>query len=140
MADELSVAEEWIAATLAADPTVSSYVGARIFDRPPPEGTEYPYIIFSHASNSDVRGVGTARVMSDTIYLVKAVAGTDHSDALADVAEAIESALTTAQPVATTDGYVEGCVRERMVRYTEYTDGETYAHRGGEYKLIATMS
>ncbi len=139
--DEFQVAETWIKDTLLADEAVADYVADRIFDAPPPEGTQYPYIIFSMASTDDVRGIGTARIMSDTIYTVKAVMGTGQHEDLGAVASAIDTALTLDHSVAVgTIGSIEACVRQRGVRYTEYTAGNEYAHRGGDYQILVSLN
>ena len=136
--DELSVIEVWIVETLNADPTVAQLVGGRIFDTPPPEGTQYPYIIYNMSSVNDVRGVGTQRIMSDTIYIVKAVASTEQTRRLAELAGAMDAALTLTQPAAVgLIGTVHSSVRERPVKFNEYTGGNRYSHRGGEYAIVA---
>lgn len=139
--DEFQLAETWIKATLLAATGVTDYVADRVFDAPPPEGTQYPYIIFNMASTDDVRGVGTARIMSDTIYTVKAVIGTGQHEDMGAIAAAIDVALTLEQPEAVgTDGSIEACVRQRGVRYTEYTAGNEYAHRGGDYQILVSLN
>ena len=141
MSDELEVAERWIRSALLASTAITDYVGDRIFDLPPPRGTLYPYIVFNTQSAEDVRGVGTQRIMSDSIYTVKAVAETDDSSKLAPLAGAIDDALVLASPVSVgTIGTALACVRERLMRYTELTDGTYYSHRGGEYRILTQVN
>ena len=119
MSDELEVAERWISAALLASTSITDYVGDRIFDRPPPRGTLYPYIVYNTQSADDVRGIGTQRIMSDSIYTVKAVAETDDSSRLAPLAGAIDDALTLSSPESVgTVGTALACVRERLLRYS----------------------
>jgi hypothetical protein len=141
MSDEPGVIEEWIVETLLASDDVTDLVDDRIFDEPPPKGTLYPYIEYTMASGSDVRtGVGITRIFSDTIFTVKAVAASGNATGLASLASAIDAALTLDHPVVTSTGVVEACVRERPVVYKEFTEGNKYEHRGGDFMIIARAS
>lgn len=140
MSDEIKVIETWLVDALSASTDVTDYVDDRIFDLPPPRGTEYPYIIYSMTSTNDVRGIGVTRIMSDTIFTVKAVARSSHAENLPALAAAIDDALTLEIPASvSTIGVVEACARERAVQLTEYTEGQHYEHRGGDYQIHARV-
>jgi hypothetical protein len=38
-----------------------------------------------------------------------------------------------------TIGVVEASVRERAVQFTEFTEGQHYEHRGGDYQIHARV-
>ena len=90
----------------------------------------------SLSTTQDVRGTGTIRIMATSIYTVKAVAETDDLSVLSPLARAVDDAITLAQPEAVTGGTVQGCVRERIVRFKETSEGQRFAHFGGEYTII----
>lgn len=139
--DEIGIVEKWIVDTLTYDPDIATVIGGRIYETPPDEGTEYPYVIYSMSSSNDVIGVGIERIMSDTMYTVKAVSSAKQTSDLADLANAIDEALTLSQPEAVgLIGTVLSCHRERIVKINEYTSGTHFSHRGGDYKIIVQKS
>jgi hypothetical protein len=140
MSDEIAVIEDWIVTALTASTDVTDYVDNRIYSTPPPRGTEYPFIIYNMTSTNDVRGIGVSRIMSDTIYTVKAVARSSNATDLPDLVAAIDVALTLEIPAVSALGTVEACVRERAVQIAEFTEGQHYEHRGGDYKVHARIS
>lgn len=138
--DVIEVVEGWLYSTLTDDSNVSSIVGTRVFDQPPKEGTEYPFIIYNGGSFQDIRGVGITRFVSGTIYTVKAVAQTSDASVLSTLAGYIDDALTLAGGIAVTGGTVLSSVRERSVNYREFSGGKHFVHRGGEYAILAQTS
>lgn len=136
MSDEVDVAETWLEAALTGDATVNALISGRVFDAPPPENTTYPYVIYNPSSMNDVRGVGTTRIASDTMFTVKAVAQTDDHSVLTPLVSAMDDALTLSQPASVSGGTVHSCVRERPVKYREFTNGKHFVHRGGEYAIF----
>lgn len=125
---EVLVASRWLYDTLQ-----DVAPGGAWSDVAPPHVKD-PYIVFSMTDANDVRVVDGIRVLTDALYTVKAVAETETYAGLETYASQIDTALHNASSVVT-DGLIVWCVRERPVAYSETTDGLTYKHLGGMYRL-----
>lgn len=73
MPAELARVEQWMYTTLAADATVTSLCGTRIYADEAPQGATFPLIVFAHIGNVDVIRAGNNGRMAKVIYLVRAV-------------------------------------------------------------------
>lgn len=126
---------EWIYSTLAADATVASLVGARIYAGAAPQDAALPVVIFNHMAGNDLVGVGTARVLNNSLYQVKGVTkGRSHAVGQ-QIADAIDAALHGQNVSA--DGIRVGCVREQAIVYGQSDNGEEFRHAGGIYRIFA---
>jgi hypothetical protein len=136
---EAWIADQWLYSTLAGDATLANLVGGtaspRIYADVAPPTVATPFIVFRHLAQTDVRGVGTATIMTDAVYVVEGVAPTDtYGGALAQIADRIQTLLHGAAGAAGT-GRVVACVREAPFRLTESRDGKTWRRLGGTYRL-----
>ena len=73
MPAELQRVEQWLYTTLAADATVASVVGTRIYADEAPQESTFPMIIFAHIGNVDVLRSGANGRMAKNIFLVRAI-------------------------------------------------------------------
>lgn len=134
---EVSIVDAWVAARLAATVAVTNLVSTRIYNSFAPLDAEYPFIIFQQQTLRDVRGVGSDRIMVDTLYVVKGISqGTDFAQ-LGTLAAAIDSALNVPPGGAVTGGHVMASVREEPFALTEVEDGKQFRHMGGIYRIYA---
>lgn len=140
---EEAMVDTWVRSKLeahAAFDTISPGLTGRIHNRLAPEGTDFPYIVFQAQTPPEVvRGVGFEEVMVDTIYIVKAIAqGTDFL-ALAPVASAIRTALTSpnGETVTTGIGTVFTSRYERSFSMVENEQTKQFRHLGGEFRIQA---
>lgn len=131
---ETVLADAWIEAQLSGSSAVTNVVSNRIYSDVAPPNIDYPFIVYYVISPDDVRGVSSQRIMSSTIYLVKATALSSDYAALQPLVEAIDAALD-GQSGAVTGGNVLMCSRQRPHRQAETLDGNTYRHLGGEYLI-----
>jgi hypothetical protein len=136
MAAELARVEQWMYATLAADPTIAGVVGSRIYADEAPQGTDFPLVIFAHIGNVDVvRALGNGR-MAQAIYLVRAVdKGSSTSGGLKTVADRFDPLLLVQNVV------VDG-VRINYVQHDQHhirkdaTSGVPYSYLGSYYLVF----
>jgi Protein of unknown function (DUF3168) len=134
---EVSIIDSWVAARLAATPSVVTLVGSRIFNTYAPPDIDFPFIIFQQQTLRDVRGVGSERIMVDTLYVVKGIGqGSDFSQ-LGTLAAAIDTALNVPAGGAATGGLVLASVRDEPFALTEVEDGKQFRHMGGVYRIYA---
>ena len=124
----------WVAQALSDSDDVSEAVGDRIYEDVGPDDATYPFIVYSLATSQDVVGLGTQRIMADTMLTVKAVAEASR-EALSLLAAAIDTALTVASGVITTDGTIFTAIRQTEISYTERVNGHQIRHLGGEFSI-----
>ena len=146
--DELAIVDSWIASTLAANATITSLAGSRIYLEAAPTTVEvYPFIVYQMETAEDLRVVNGFRVWTDTVYIVKAIAQTSTYTDMVDIGAAIDAALTSSvggsvsipNPggAGTFDGMTFACIRERPFRLLEIDQGVAYRHVGGAYRIYA---
>jgi hypothetical protein len=127
-----------LAAQAAALDGISAGLSERIFEEVAPDDALYPFIVWQCQSPPrDVRGVGSFRVMVDTLYIVKAVAqGTSYAP-LVPVARVIDGAMTNTTGTAVGDGHVFTSTRNDQYSLREPAEGTEFRHLGGEYRIQA---
>lgn len=133
---ESTIVEAWLYSTLSGSATLKTYVDTRIYSHVAPAGAATPFVLWSHQSSHDVRGVGPTRVMASYVYQVKVVGQTGGFGGIADAADELDDLLQGATGT-TTDGIVLSCVRESTVAYAEVENGVQYRHLGGLYRIFA---
>lgn len=134
---EVVEAYEWLDATLKGDATIQSLVGnpARVHEHPAPQGTVSPYItVQSMAPLEDLDVVGAHRVWTEGLFLVRAVAETASIKVVEPIAKRIDELLHRSGG-ATADGRVVSSTREEAFYLPEFTNGKSYRHLGGVYRL-----
>lgn len=99
-----------------------------------PQGTKFPYVIFSFQGGHDVSTVNALRIWSSLLYQVKAVTDSPSFGSIAGIVRQIDILLHRASG-APTGGVVVSCDRQDPLRYVEFTNGEQYLHLGGLYRL-----
>lgn len=138
---EQDLIDRWLEARLkahAAFNAISAGLATRVFNMFAPTGTVYPFIIYQAQSPPrDIRGVGAARVMVDTLYIVKAVAQATSFSPLASIAVEIDKLLTVPNGEVVTDGVILASVRDDQFSMVETESGKQYRHFGGQYRLFA---
>ncbi len=139
---ETVVAHDWIKAALDASAALATHVSTRIYYKQAPnDETAYPFVVFQNQSAEDVRGVGLESIMSDTLYLVKAIAqATTWTTALKGAVSAVHVALTSSTGGSTADGNVWTAVRMSPFELVESEGGKEFRHLGGIYRIYAQGS
>lgn len=130
---ETANAFEWLFGVLSADQTLQSYVGQRVYRHLAPAGAPLPYVIMSYQAGSDLLVVGSARVWSALVIVVKVVGEVGTYMTLRAAVDRIDELLHGAG-----SGRVLSCVREFPLDYFETEDGVTAIHLGGQYRLLVT--
>jgi hypothetical protein len=140
---EQDVVDAWVKATLVAHGGLNTaYPGltTRIFDRFAPTGTAYPYIVFQDQSPvRDIIGVGPARVLVETLYVVKAIAQCVTYAPLREPAHEIDLAMTVPNGSALPDGALITSIRQEGFSLVEVENEVQYRHLGGVYRIQASV-
>lgn len=139
---EQAMIDGWIASKLIGASVLDDIftgLSQRVYNMFAPAFTGFPFIIFQAQSPpAVVRGVGSAEVMVDTIYVVKAIAqGTSYA-ALAPIASAIRFMLVTNNGETTSNGdEIISCSYERQFALTEVSEAKQFRHLGCELRIQA---
>lgn len=131
------IVDTWVMDTLLANTALGAMVNGNIFNFFAPPQTLFPYIVFQQQSMRDVRGVGPARIMVDTLYVVRGVGQGSDFATLAAVAREIDLSLSTPVGGAVLGGAVFNSVREEPFTLVEVEDGKQFRHLGGSYRIHA---
>lgn len=91
----------------------------------------YPIISFELYMARDVNGVGTSRIITNGVWLVRAIGATEAYSALASIADRVDTLMQGAS-----SGGVLGCIREEPFEFEEVIDGVQYRHLGGLYRIF----
>jgi len=129
------IIEPWLYATLAGDPSLAALVGDRIFGALTPDELSDPYVTFALTSARDIAGIGTARILVDALYTVKAVAQTTSLDDVRPIAARIDALLQGA--TADTPGHVLSVTRRNTISYPEVSRGVPFLHLGAVFRVEA---
>jgi hypothetical protein len=134
--NELSRANKWLYSKLAADAMISSIVGTRIYARKAPPNAAYPFIVFNYQAGTDSQGMGTARVLTRSLYQVKVICKNSPDENVYTVADRIDELI--GQGVHELQGDMRiSSRREEPLELLEDTpnSAQFYYHLGGLYRL-----
>ena len=119
---------------------LSTGLAQRVFSDLAAPDAIYPYIVYQQQVQPEVvRGVGSAEVMVDTIYIVKAIAQGTSDSALAPVAAAIHNALVSnnGEVIIGGIGTIFTCHRKSQFKLVTAEQGSQFRHLGGAYRIQA---
>lgn len=128
-----TASESWLYAVLSGDADLALLVGDRIFDGVGRPDAAYPFVVFQFQGGHDVAGVSAIRLMSQELYLVKAVGRGASYAALKPIAKRIDELLHRQRGV-TADGTVWSCVREQPFKNVYIEDRIQHRQLGGLYR------
>ncbi len=136
MASPTKVAATWLYSALTGDGAIAAAVTGGVHEGVAPAGTAYPYISFQFQDRGgrDVRVVGTARLWSDLMILVKAVVEGSDATVPEQLAADIDRVIDGKSGVAG-GGRVVSCAREQPFAMSPREHGIDYRQRGGLYRL-----
>jgi hypothetical protein len=130
-----------VVSLLSTDPTLAGLLADGVyFDVAPPNAKQFAIVsVMTELDEEDFGG----RVFEDVLYLVKAVElSTVPTKNIKAAAARIDALLNRAQFTAPGFGEVTGA-REQRLRQTEVDDVDKsirWLHRGGQYRLMATLT
>lgn len=140
---ETSYAAAWLISILGNDPTLTSLAPGGVWEDFAPEGTTYPWVVFSLRPVDDQVITGAQRLKSTIAATVKVVSQTRSYISLIPAADRID-ALINAKSGTVTGGSIISCMRTSEVRYVEQPiEGQpaiVYRHLGGDYEILAQAS
>lgn len=145
---EVFTIDEWLYERLTEDTGVQAAMAAAgvpedteyVFSDEAPADAPNPFLVFTLNDGTDVRAIASTpfRVMTNGLYLVKAVCEGPSYGPLRPIVAAMDAAISG--PGNSTDnGVVFGCARDTPIRYAEpaTAGGRQYRHLGGLYRINA---
>lgn len=130
----------FIYTTLTTDPTLQGLIGTRCYHAVAPAGAQYPFVVFQMLSGgNDLLGVGTTRIWSAPLFIIKAVCKGTSTGPVEPVANRIDQ-LLHAKSGTVTNGVIWECVRERPFDLPTVEDGVSYQQLGGEFRFRASQT
>lgn len=142
---ETNAVDTWFYATLGADSALMTAVNGaainKLFAEQARETAALPYVIWSFLSGTDLMVVGSYRVWTNALFVVRGIAETDSFGGnLKTIADRIDTVLHAASG-SNVNGIIYACVRESPFRMVENRDGRTsLRHLGGIYRIFAKGS
>lgn len=136
--ETVEIADTWLYATLSGDSALAVLVGDRISGTLSGEPLATPYVTFLCQSTLDVNGVGGARISTDNLYAVKAVAQASSWDDVVPIANRISALLHRPNQVVTTAAGSLTSVRQNLIQYPEVDEGVQYRHLGAVFRIRAS--
>lgn len=137
--ETVEIADTWLYNTLSTDGPLAALVGDRISGTLSGNVLPTPYVTFLCESSVDVTGNAGARISTDNLYAVKAVAQTASWDDVLPIAKRLSTLLHRPGQVMQVTGKGSlTCTRERMIQYPEVDEGVQYRHLGAIYRIRAS--
>lgn len=140
--NELPAAENWLHDKLVADTEISSVVNQRVYKYALPQSPIYPLIVYSLAADSDFQGLGTVRIITRPLYLIKVISKGAPSSLVNLVADRVDEIVgrTTKDSFTSTAGdmFAVSSRREAAIQFMERDPavaGNLYFHLGGLYRM-----
>ena len=132
---EILVASEFIYQKLTSDSIIASLVGNRVYYGQGGSESSFPFILYYvYIPREDVVTVSGIRIMAEMDFVVKAITNETSIKTISDIDERVDQILHRASGTVS-NGVVESCVRVNPFAYNESSDGITYRHVGGVYRM-----
>jgi hypothetical protein len=141
--DEELIAAAWMTGCLESDSALMGALGStRVWDGPAPDGTVYPILRIDSMSPGAqiVRGVGTVEVMTNQLWLVRAVDQGATFARLQIPVQRIQALLHGVTGLTVTGGTIEACVRENAFRQQIVDGGREFRHLGSIFRILVQGS
>lgn len=139
--DETTIVDQWLQATLTGDSVLIGLLPDGVdgvHADVAPGAARHPLVVHQFQGAADVRGAGPFRIMTNGLWLVRAIDETRDYLTLAPIANRIDVLLQAASGTAAA-GIVFSSVREYPYRMVERDNGHDYRHLGGAYRCLAQI-
>jgi hypothetical protein len=138
---ETNTVETFIYGALAGDSVLLTALGGlaidKIFNAQARRNATLPYVVFQQQSGVDLMVVGSVRVWSNFLYVVRATAEADNYSGVLQIAAGRIDAVLHAASGTNVNGTVWACVREKPFVLPEPREGRVFRHLGGIYRIYA---
>lgn len=130
----------WIAATVAADSTITTLAGyGGLWENLAPLTVTSPYLIAQLMSSTDVLTANGHRVMSNQLWQLKGIAPASDYAALQTIAIRLDALFGDVRQAGNATVTVSSSTREQEVNYSENVGTIQWRHVGGMYRLVVWL-
>lgn len=139
--NELHAIDNWLHDKLVADTEIYAVLQQRVYKYALPQSPIFPSIVYSLAADTDTQGLGTVRILTRPLYLIKVVSKGAPSSLVnlaADRIDEIVGKVVKDTFVSSAgDEYAVSSRREAAVQFTERdpSSQQLYFHLGGLYRM-----
>lgn len=154
MAEELSLIEAWLYATLAGDSTLTDMLGVytdptgaelgpSIFSGAAAEGAGFPAVLIkwiSETGGGDLYVNGAQRVWTTARYLITAVDERRDYEGLSPIASRIDALLTIETVIPVSGGNINRCTRESPYQRPIYEGANQEFRERGAFWIITAQA
>lgn len=127
-------ADIWLCNVLEGDATLQALTNnQQVYQDTAPRSAAYPFISIQMVNGLPVQNATADKIMTDEVWIVKAVGKGDDYTPLAPIVDRIGQVLHKASGVG-----VIGCAEEDVFRYSEEEQGETFKHLGHYYRIAVS--
>lgn len=135
MSADSSRVNQWIRNTFVNDGPLSTAVGGRIYTDYAPQGAITPMVVSLYLGGSDKVRTRTSR-LTNTLYLIRAVADGSSYDAIEPIADRIDELLTVPDVgVLVRDIRIASCLRDQPHQRKDEEFGKPVVYLGGIYRI-----
>jgi hypothetical protein len=131
--------EKWLVSNLRDDEALIAAGNKGVNSGRIPSRSLFPRISFNLQSGGDTRGTGGKRLMSEPLYLIKAIQKGAVTESFQTLVERMDEIIQNKRS-DTFEGYVFSSVREQEINYVEpgADPEEFYKHVGGLYRIYVS--
>jgi len=134
---EINRIEAWLTQRLGGDATLAALAPGGVHAEINVAEAAFPYVVFELQKPEDVLTLNARRVMTQAVYLVRAIGRDCGAADLQAAADRIDALLGWYRAEGLlTGGGVRGCYREAPFKLIELEGGVVYPHLGGLYRII----
>lgn len=129
-----------LVSALKADTTLTGLLAdgtAGVYPMPAPQGASLPYVTYQRVPGTGPSYTLGGKAWDNDLFNVKAVTEGNSPLVAGSVAARIETVLSD-NPVSVSGGSCLYLRLETTIEYPEVSDGKTYHHIGGAYRLWST--
>lgn len=139
---ETARARAFYAGTMKNDPAMQGFIpliAKRVFNRPAPQGTPYPYVRMDIASpGNDLIVLGGIRVWSSPLIRIYVVTDDETTGNIEPIADRIDALFHNASGTVTR-GVIWSSIRERGFDLPDTSVVPNISRLGGEYRTLVSQ-
>lgn len=139
MADELTRVDQWIYERLTGDSALTAIVGTKVFVDNAPQGTAFPFVVFSLEYAADVVSHNHTRIMVESLWRIRVnKASESYDNEMQAVADRIDVLFDRTSGTAG-GAAIFSSVRDEPYKRPLIDEGKQYRALGGLYRVLTQI-
>lgn len=125
MADETGEIDAWLYSALSTDATLNPLIGNRVYPDLAPEGTAFPYVVYSVPNGTDMNSIGMQRNTTTVSYVVSVYGRNDGFADLQTITSRIDTIIQGSRHIGVAVNW-KVARRSPWTRLTEFKSDTRY--------------